>query len=182
MPAPVSPRVASTCSTTSPPRGEATKGRGCLLPAGVGDGVSGRQGCLSPEVSGKLLEFQVSPSQSRATSTNRPPPPPPAPLLCPLRTNKKGGLHAGPRAHTSSVAWQQTTGTLQKRLWNSAFSGRASRRSGKSLEGVPHRTRQPCPRPQGQQKEWGVGARGNGSRRHRSPVIRGQTLDDKTAE
>ena len=83
-------------------------------------GESGRQGCLSPEVSGKLLEFQVSPSQSRATSTK-------AhcssgvTLLSPLQANKKGGLHAGPRPHTSPEARQQTPGTLRKRLRNSCI-------------------------------------------------------------
>lgn len=100
--------------------------------------------------------------------------------LC--RLTRKGDCLQGPDLTPAQRHGNRPQAPCRKDFGILAFSGRARRHSGKSPEGMPRGTGQPCPRPQGQHKEWGAGARDDGSRLYRSPVIRGQTLDDKTAE
>lgn len=153
-------------------RGEAPKGGGCLPPATVGDGGEWRTGLPLPWKSQARCWVPGLPSQSRATSAK----PRPRRLftLLSLSRPKQGGLQAGPRPHTSSEAWRQAPGTLQKtskflhlvekEMFRKEPRGRATGRA--ALSQTTRVSRK-------------SGERGRGGLRsclHRSPAIRGQTL------
>lgn len=153
------------------PRGEATKGGGCLPPATVGDGGERPTGLPFPGSLRQAAGSQVSPSQAERRLLN--PTPLRAPHCFPLSRLTRG---VAGRAQTSHQL--RGTATDPRHLAEDfeilAFSGKAD-----VQEGAPRACHVGrgghVPDHKGRRK-WGAGARGDGSRLHRSPVIRGQTL------